>query len=464
MVSSLSAVQADASPDGTTDYVPIRGKKYDMRKPHIADQQMTWQNWPQHINWLNTTLIIFIPILGMISAYWVSLQWKTAVFSTLYYIFAALGITAGYHRLWAHTSYKATLPLKIFLAAAGAAAVEGSIRWWSREHRAHHRYTDTEADPYSVRKGLLYSHIGWMVFKQNPRRIGRTDITDLNEDSIVIWQHKNYLTCVIIMTLVVPTIICGLFWGDFLGGFVYAGILRTFCLQQATFCVNSLAHWLGDQPFDNRNSPRNHVITALITLGEGYHNFHHEFPSDYRNAIKWYQYDPTKWAIWTWKQLGLAYDLQKFRQNEIEKGYLQQQQTKLDQRRIKLDWGTPLQQLPVIHWDDFIAMSNAKNGKALITIAGVIYDVTRYINEHPGGKALITSAIGKDATATFNGGIYQHGNVAHNLLSTMRVGVLRGGCEVEVWKRGQAATSQHSVRARHQLRRVAQPLASDDAA
>ena len=133
---------------------------------------------------------------------------------------------AGYHRLWAHSSYKATLPLKIFLAAGGAAAVEGSARWWSSGHRSHHRYTDTDKDPYSVRKGLLYSHIGWMVMKQNPRRIGRTDITDLNDDPVVVWQHRNYLKSVITMALIVPTLVCGLGWGDFLGGFIYGGILR----------------------------------------------------------------------------------------------------------------------------------------------------------------------------------------------------------------------------------------------
>jgi stearoyl-CoA desaturase (delta-9 desaturase) len=137
---------------------------------------MTLKNWPQHINWLNTYFIIIVPAIGLISTYWVGLQYKTAIFSIAYYFFSGLGIvsrrlprilqgmctdkrvqTAGYHRLWAHTSYKATVPLKIVLAAGGAAAVEGSARWWSREHRAHHRYTDTDKDPYSVRKGLLYS-------------------------------------------------------------------------------------------------------------------------------------------------------------------------------------------------------------------------------------------------------------------------------------------------------------------
>lgn len=472
--SSSSAVpKAEAFPDGTTDHIPLRKKNYDIRKPHITEQPITWSNWYQHVNWLNTTFIIVIPLAGLISSYWVPLQTKTAIFTVAYYFFAGLGITAGYHRLWAHSSYKATLPLKIFLAAGGSAAVEGSARWWSSLHRSHHRYTDTEKDPYSVRKGLLYSHIGWMVMKQNPRRIGRTDITDLNDDPVVVWQHRNFLKCVVTMALIVPTVVCGLGWNDWLGGFVYAGILRIFFIQQATFCVNSLAHWLGDQPFDDRNSPRDHVITALVTLGEGYHNFHHEFPSDFRNAIEWWQYDPTKWFIWTMKQLGLAYNLKTFPQNEIEKGRVQQLQKKLDQKRSTLNWGIPLENLPVISWDDFVHESKT-NGKAWVAIAGVIHDVGKFIADHPGGKALINSAIGKDATAVFNGGVYNHSNAAHNLLSTMRVGVLRGGCEVEIWKRAQAenkdvvtitdSTGQRIVRAGDQLTRVSQPVATADAA
>lgn len=342
----------------------------------------------------------------------------------------------------------------------------------ARDHRAHHRYTDTDKDPYSVRKGLLYSHFGWMLMKQNPKRIGRTDISDLNEDPVVVWQHKNYLKVVLFMGLVFPMIVAGLGWGDWFGGFIYAGILRIFFVQQATFCVNSLAHWLGDQPFDDRNSPRDHVITALVTLGEGYHNFHHEFPSDYRNAIETFQYDPTKWSIWIWKQMGLAYDLKQFKQNEIEKGRVQQQQKKLDQKRSKLDWGVPLDALPVMEWDDF--QDQAKNGRGLIAVAGVVHDVTEFIKVHPGGKAMINSGIGKDATAMFNGGVYMHSNAAHNLLSTMRVGVIRGGCEVEIWKRAQRENKdvqfdkdgqgQKIIRAGSQVTKIAEPVATAGAA
>jgi stearoyl-CoA desaturase (delta-9 desaturase) len=409
-MASTSSMAATAKPmidgKGTHDYQPLRSKaKYDPSKPHISDTPFTWQNWHQHVNWLNTVFICLIPLAGLISTFWVPLYRKTAVFAVIYYFNTGLGITAGHHRLWAHRSYKATLPLKIYLAAVASGAVEGSIRWWSHGHRAHHRYTDTEKDPYSVRKGLIYSHIGWMVLRQNPKKMGRTDITDLNEDSVVVWQHRNFLKCVVTMSLVFPTLVCGLGWGDWIGGFVYAGIIRIAFVQQATFCVNSLAHWLGDQPFDDRNSPRDHVITALVTLGEGYHNFHHEFPSDYRNAIEWYQYDPTKWAIAFWKMIGLAYDLNTFKSNEIEKGRIQQLQKKLDQKRATLNWGIPLEQLPIVSWDDFVEQS--KNGRGLVAVAGVIHDVSDFIQDHPGGRALINSAIGKDATSMFNGGVYE---------------------------------------------------------
>ncbi|KAJ5673509.1 hypothetical protein N7507_002636, partial [Penicillium longicatenatum] len=410
----------------------IANMKPDSQRLHITEQPLTLSNWHHHVNWINTSLILIVPLFGCVAAFFTELRLATATWAILYYVWTGLGITAGYHRLWAHRSYEASVPLRIFLACVGGGAVQGSIRWWSSKHRAHHRWTDTVKDPYSVRKGVWYSHFMWMVMKQNPKDRGRTDISDLNQDPIVVWQHKHYGMFILAFGVLFPMAVAGLGWGDWKGGLVYAGILRFLFVQQATFCVNSLAHWLGEQPFDDRNSPRDHVVTALVTLGEGYHNFHHEFPSDYRNAIEWWQYDPTKWSIWMWKQLGLASNLKQFRANEIEKGRVQQLQKKVDQKRAKLDWGVPLEQLPVISWDDFL--DAARDGKSLTVIAGVVHDVASFVNEHPGGKTLISSAIGKDATALFNGGVYNHSNAAHNLLSTMRVGVIRGGGEVEIWR------------------------------
>jgi len=276
----------------------------------------------------------------------------------------------------------------------------------------------------------------------NPKKKGRLDITDLNADPVVRWQHKNYILVLVMMGFVYPMLIAGLGWGDWLGGAVWAGIVRLTVVHHATFCVNSLAHFIGDQPFDDRRSPRDHMLTALVTFGEGYHNFHHEFPSDYRNAIKWYQYDPTKWLIRLLKSIGLAYDLKTFSQNAIEQGIVQQRQKKLDRWRSKLNWGVPLEQLPVMEFEEFQEMAKTR---ALVLIAGVVHDVEHFVDQHPGGKALIQSGIGKDATAVFNGGVYDHSNAAHNLLATMRVGVIHGGSEVEIWKMAQREKKETNI-------------------
>ena len=138
------------------------------------------------------------------------------------------------------------------------------------------------------------------------RKPGVADVSDLSKNEVVRWQHRWYVWLIFLMGFGVPTVIPGLLWGDWRGGYVYAATTRMVFLHHSTFCVNSLAHWLGDSPFDDKHTPRDHVVTAFVTLGEGYHNFHHQFPSDFRNALRWYQYDPTKWFIAVCSWFGLA--------------------------------------------------------------------------------------------------------------------------------------------------------------
>lgn len=396
--------------------------KYTKAK-HISEQPWTVSNWHQHINWLNLILVVLIPLSGFISTLWVPINVKTLILGFGLYVMSGLSITAGYHRLWSHKAYQARDPIKLVYALFGAGAVEGSIKWWGHSHRIHHRYTDTNRDPYDARKGFWYSHMGWMLQKPNPRYRARADISDLTDDWIVRVQHRHYIPLMLFMSLILPTLVAGHFWNDYLGGFVYAGILKFFVIQQATFCINSVAHWIGVQPFDDRRTPRDHYLTALLTFGEGYHNFHHEFPSDYRNALKWYQYDPTKHVIYLTSLVGLSYNLKTFSQNAIEQGILQQKQKKLDSERSKLNWGTPLNELPVWTKDEFF--QNSKSQKGLVIISGIVHDVADFITEHPGGQPLIKASSGKDATSAFNGGVYVHSNAAHNLLATMRVAVIK---------------------------------------
>jgi len=393
------------------------------REKHISEQPWTKANWYQHINWLNTVLVLAVPLVGMVCGLWIKPTKETVLLGLFMYVLSGASITAGYHRLWSHRSYKARLPVRIFYALFGASAIEGSIKWWGHAHRIHHRYTDTNRDPYDARKGFWYSHIGWMLLIPNPRYKARADISDLIDDPVVRFQHRHYLAIMVFMAFFFPALISKYFFNDFWGGFVYAGIFKSFLIQQATFCVNSLAHWIGTQPFDDTRTPRDHVLTALVTFGEGYHNFHHEFPTDYRNALKWYQYDPTKVIIWVTSKLGLAYNLKRFSQNAIDQCRLQQKQKKLDRERAKLNWGPQLNELPVWDKDEFFEQS--KKQKGLVIISGIVHDCSNFLTEHPGGEALLKASFGKDATMAFNGGVYSHSNAAHNLLANMRVAVIK---------------------------------------
>ncbi|KAL0565014.1 stearoyl-CoA 9-desaturase [Marasmius crinis-equi] len=340
---------------------------------------ITWSNLLNEIQWISFTAIFAFPIIGLIGASYVSLRRETLAWSIIYYFMTGLGITAGYHRLWAHRAYNAPLSTQYVLACLGAGSVQGSIKWWSRGHRAHHRYTDTELDPYNAHKGFWYAHIGWMLVKPR-RKPGVADVSDLSRNPVVKWQHKHYITLLLTMAFLVPTLVAHFGWGDAKGGFVYAGVLR------------------------------------LV--------FVHHFPMDFRNAIKWYQYDPTKWTIWVLSKFGLASHLKVFPDNEVRKGQLTMQLKRLKETQDSLHWPSDSNDLPVVNWETFQKQS-AK--RPLVLIAGFIHDVSGFVEEHPGGAHLINKYIGKDATTAFFGGVYDHSNAAHNLLAMKRVGILNGG-------------------------------------
>jgi len=370
------------------------------------------------MNWIHTTLLVSTPLFGIYGVLTTDFNIKTYIFAVIWYFCTGLGITAGYHRLWAHRAYDARLPVRLVLMFCGTGAVEGSIRWWCRDHRAHHRYTDTPKDPYSAKFGFFWAHMGWMFMKQDPLNIGKADVSDLNADPMIRFQHRNYLWLAPLISFVLPCLFAGFGWGDFRGGFFIAGVARLVFVHHATFFVNSLAHTFGTHSFDDKHTPRDSVITALLTLGEGYHNFHHEFPHDYRNGIRFYHYDPTKWLIRVLAFFGLTYNLSVFPENEVRKGYAQMQQKKLDQLKVKLTWGPDVAALP--EWTPDDVQNAIKNGKAVMIIDGLVHDITNFVDHHPGGS-IIKPYIGKDATDAFNGDIYDHSNAARNLLSTFRI-------------------------------------------
>lgn len=375
----------------------------------------------KRINWIHFPLFLFTHSMSVYGIFFVPLKLNTFIWSVIYYFLTGFGITAGYHRLWAHRAYDASFPVRLSLMLFGSGAVEGSIRWWGRDHRIHHRYTDTEEDPYNAKRGFWYSHMGWMLFNEPNKKHGKANIDDLNKDPMIRIQHKYYPFFAFGMGFIFPTLVAGVLWDDWKGGFFWAGIIRLCFVHHATFFVNSLAHSFGAYTFADKHTPRDSFITAILTLGEGYHNFHHEFPKDYRNAIRFYQYDPTKWLIRVLAFFGLAYNLHKFPENEVQKGALQMAQKKIDRIASRIDWGQEVEDLPEFTMEQ-VQKSKEGNGPKFLVIGGIVHDVSKWIDKHPGGPALIEAFIGKDATHAFNGGVYNHSNAGRNMLTALRVG------------------------------------------
>ncbi|MDX1506586.1 MAG: fatty acid desaturase [Spongiibacter sp.] len=246
-----------------------------------------------------------------------------------------MSITAGYHRLWAHNAYKAHWSLRLLFALFGAAATQNSILVWASGHRRHHRHVDDiDHDPYSAKRGLWFSHIGWMLRDYPASAEDFSNAPDLQRDKIVMWQHRNYLALVIIMN-VLPALALGVITGNIVEHLLLAGVLRLVVSHHSTFFINSLAHFWGRRPYTDENTARDNDFLALLTYGEGYHNYHHIFQNDYRNGIRWWHYDPTKWLIKTASWIGLTWDLKKVPDFKIQRAVLTMKFKRAEQRLLE---------------------------------------------------------------------------------------------------------------------------------
>ncbi|KAJ2663836.1 hypothetical protein IWW48_001102 [Coemansia sp. RSA 1200] len=396
----------------------LKKPEYHMKQVPKVKSKSIHSRW----YWPFAAGMIFSEVVAIYSIFFIKLQRATGLFVLLYGILSGLCITAGYHRLWAHRAYKASLPLELFLAVFGASSIQGSILWWVQNHRLHHRYTDTDRDPYNIKRGFWYAHHGWILFRRKEDELGYADMTDLHANKVVLWQYRYYFFICTLTSMVIPTVVCGCLWGDWVGGLFWAAITRTVGVQQVTFCVNSIAHTFGTQPYSDEQTPKDNWITGIITLGEGYHNFHHAFPNDYRNGVRWYDIDLTKWVLWAMEQLGLAHSLKRFPRNEIMKGRAAMKLKRAEKFAKRVNYGTPVDELPKYTESEFVAEVRERGCKWLV-IEGFIYNVEDFVDMHPGGPRLIKSGIGKDMTNAFNGGVYNHHYSARNLMnSTMRVG------------------------------------------
>lgn len=291
--------------------------------------------------WLNVTVFIVTALATLVAVpiYAITVgfdYWQVAAM-VLAIVFCEISITAGYHRLWSHKAYEAHWLVRLIFAIGGTFATQNSILHWASDHRRHHRCTDdNEKDPYSAKRGFWYSHMGWMLreYGTNPDTAYKT-CEDLKKDPIVAWQHKHYLPLVLAANFGIP-IALGLLHSDFWGMILLVGFARLFISHHFTFFINSLAHIWGSQPYSDSSSARDNGFLAVLTMGEGYHNYHHKFQRDYRNGIRWWQFDPTKWLIKSLSWLGLTRNLYQIPVERIEAAKAEMQLQKTASKLVDL--------------------------------------------------------------------------------------------------------------------------------
>jgi len=264
---------------------------------------------------INKPMLIYIAL----THYWAVLgclrlttvQTPTLLWAYILWPITGLGITAGVHRLWSHRSYTANAPLRCLLMLMNSVANQGSIYHWARDHRVHHKHSETDADPHNAQRGFFYAHVGWLLVKKHPDVVvegKKLDFGDLGRDGFVMFQKKLDPWFTMFMCFLFPGFVAHFGWGeDFWSAVLVAGALRYIFVLHSTWLVNSAAHIFGDHPYDEQWPAENPVV-SFFAVGEGWHNWHHKYPYDYAASEFGIasQFNPTKLFIDFFKAVGWA--------------------------------------------------------------------------------------------------------------------------------------------------------------
>lgn len=276
--------------------------------------------------------IAILPTLGTIAALWIAFDQGVSRLDLLlflgFYVFTIFGISVGYHRLFSHRAFKAVTPVRVILAIAGSMAAQGSVVYWVSNHRRHHQYTDKLGDihsPYvndegemSYWQGFWHSHMGWTFDHKMTNAV--LFAKDLYRDKAIARTNRLYYVWVL-AGFVLPALIgwaaTGTAWGAFTA-FLWGGMVRMFLSYHSVNGIDSITHLFGSQPFRSEDHSRNNALWAVLTLGEGWHNNHHAFPSSAVFGLEWYQLDPGTWLLKGLEKLGLVWDIQQPSDKMIE--------------------------------------------------------------------------------------------------------------------------------------------------
>lgn len=303
----------------------IADPEIDMEIKYKKDVVST-EDAPRQISWRSLSMISVLHFFGVWGCYrfLFTAMWQTSLSALLWGWAGGIGITAGAHRLWAHRAYKANVPYRVAMMLLQTLAGQNSIFEWVRDHRLHHRHSETHADPHNARRGFWFAHCGWLMVRKHPEVIkqgAKTDMSDILADPVVEFQRRYYLRLMLLINFVIPTAVAVLGWGeDWLTAFLVCGPWKYIAGLHSTWLVNSAAHIWGNHPYDVNIHPAENHFVAWAAMGEGWHNYHHVFPWDYRTAeLPGYYGNVTTAVIDFFAWLGWTYDCKTVSREVIER-------------------------------------------------------------------------------------------------------------------------------------------------
>ena len=261
--------------------------------PDISDDF----NWKQFMPFV----LMHVALIGI---WWTGFTVEAVALCVGLYVARVFGITGGYHRYFSHRGYKTSRAFQFFMAFLGATAFQKGPLWWSAKHREHHRDSDMPEDAHSPRQyGLFDAHVGW-VYRDARTAPDMDLIQDFAKYPELRWLEKNQYAPGLLLALA-TWLIAG--WPGLFVGF----FLSTVLVYHATFTVNSLNHMIGRQRYLTGDDSRNNWLLAIITMGEGWHNNHHDYPSSARNGFFWWEFDMTYYFLKVLSWFGLVWDLRQ---------------------------------------------------------------------------------------------------------------------------------------------------------
>jgi stearoyl-CoA desaturase (Delta-9 desaturase) len=243
-----------------------------------------------------------IQLAALAGIFWFGWSWKGALLAVVLYYVRMFGVTGAYHRYFSHRTYRTSRVFQFLLAVLAMTSVQKGVLWWASHHRTHHRNSDQPNDVHSVlHDGFWWSHIGWIV----SRRYDETDLSKVR--GLARFPELRFLDrfhVLVPIAYAASLWLLGGTWALFWGFFV-----STTLLWHGTFTINSLTHVFGSQRYVTTDNSRNHLLLALITMGEGWHNNHHYYQRSTNQGFFWWEIDPTYYVLRVLSWLGLVWDL-----------------------------------------------------------------------------------------------------------------------------------------------------------